>query len=146
MNAKTGYVAVAAAVLIGVASVGGLAFAHEQPASTTKLSAQEQVPLPSATASAAPPPTSAQLDPAARRQLRDDFLNQLAQNLNISRSTLNSALTTTIGQEIDKAVAANQLTAQQAARLKKQIGKDRFPIGLHLGSSANHQTPAAPGQ
>jgi hypothetical protein len=92
------------------------------------------------------PPRAARLDPAARRQRRDDFLNQLAQNLNISRSTLNAALSTTLDQEIDKAVAANQLTAGQAARLKKRIGRDNFPIGLHLGSDPGRQHPPTAGQ
>jgi predicted alpha/beta hydrolase family esterase len=146
MQSKTGFVAAAAAILVAGVSAGGLALAHEQPASSANVSGVQQVSPSSATAPAASQP-DAQLDPAARRQLRDDFLTQLAQNLNVSRSTLNSALSTTFDQEIDKAVAANQLTAAQAARLKKRVGKDRFPIGLHLGGrGTTTPNPATPGQ
>jgi polyhydroxyalkanoate synthesis regulator phasin len=66
---------------------------------------------------------------AARQQV-DSFLNALAQNLGISRSTLDNALKTTAKQQVDQAVSAGKLTQQQASQIDQRIDNGQFPFGL----------------
>jgi len=62
--------------------------------------------------------------------LIDSFLNQLAQNLNIDRSTLNNALKTTADQQIDNAVSAGRLSQDQANQIKQRIDNGQLPFGV----------------
>jgi hypothetical protein len=63
----------------------------------------------------------------------DGFLNALAQNLGIDRSTLDTALKTTAKQQVDQAVAAGKLTQDQADRIKQRIDSGQGPLGLGAG-------------
>jgi hypothetical protein len=149
VNQRSKLISAAAAVLLGASAVAGVALAERQTEPATVTPTQNQSLAPDATATATPATAAAPaaggqasnaLGAAARQARRDDFLNALAQNLNISRSTLNGALQASLDQEIDKAVAGNQLTAQQAARLKARIAKGKLPLGLQLGGA--HPGPA----
>src|SRR5690348_12424976 len=69
--------------------------------------------------------------PAAGAQhgaIIDGFLNGLAQNLGIPRSTLDSALKTTAKQQIDQAVAAGKIPQDRADSIKQRIDSGQFPF------------------
>ncbi|MGI8551659.1 MAG: hypothetical protein ACR2PL_12870, partial [Dehalococcoidia bacterium] len=57
----------------------------------------------------------------------EDFLNMLAQNLHIDRSTLDAAMKTTAKQQVDKQQAAGKLTQTQADQIKTRIDNGQFP-------------------
>lgn len=84
---------------------------------------------------------------AAARQQIDGFLNALAQNLGISRSTLDTALKTTAKQQVAQAVSSGKLTQQQADQIDQRIDNGQFPLGAFMGrgrgAGANGQAPAA---
>jgi hypothetical protein len=63
----------------------------------------------------------------------DSFLNSLAQNLGINRSTLDGALKTTAKQQIDQAVATGRMTRDQADKIKQRIDSGPSPLGLGIG-------------
>jgi len=156
VNQSPKIVCAAVAVLLGATVVGGIALAQRPAGPAPALATLDQTlpatATPSATAPILPPPPpiaatppvtgqqSSTVDRAAREQRRNDFLNILAQNLDISRSALNSALQSSFDRELDKAVAANQITAQQATRIRQRIDKGNLPLGVQLGG----QKPAQP--
>jgi len=158
VNQGTKIICAAVAVLLGATVVGGIALAQHQTGSAPALAPLDQTlpatGTPSAIAPLLPPPPPVEatppatgqqantLDRPAREQRRNDFLNILAQNLKVSRSALNGALQSSFDQELDKAVAANQITAQQAARIKQRIDKGNLPLGVQLGG----QKPGQPSQ
>jgi len=108
-------VTLVAAAVLGVVIVGGVVRA--------------QTPSPSGPSGGAGSGSAGSAD-AGPRGLIDGFLNQLAQNLNIDRTTLNSALKTTGDQEIDNAVAAGKLSQDQANQFKQRIDNGQLPFGL----------------
>lgn len=67
--------------------------------------------------------------------LRESFLNRLAQNLGIGRDALDSAIQQSAEQTIDDAVASGKLTQEQGAILKQRIqeGKGLFLFGGRWG-------------
>ena len=67
--------------------------------------------------------------------LRESFLNRLAQNLGIGRDALDSAIKQSAEQTIDEAVASGKLTQEQGAILKQRIqeGKGLLPFGGRWG-------------
>lgn len=155
MNQGTKIICAAVAVLFVATVVGGIALAQHQTGPAPALATLDQtLPAtapPSAISPVVPPPPPAQATPpatgqqantsdrAAREQRRNDFLNILAQNLNVSRSALNSALQSSFDQELDKAVAADQITARQAAKMKQRIAKGNLPLGVQLGGQKARQ-------
>ncbi len=70
---------------------------------------------------------------AGARQQIDSFLNALAQNLGISRPTLDNALKTTAKQQLAQAVAAGRLTQQQADQISQQIDDGQAPFAGMFG-------------
>lgn len=67
--------------------------------------------------------------------LREAFLNRLAQNLGIGRDALDSAIQQSAEQTIDEAVTSGKLTQEQGAILKQRIqeGKGVFFFGGRWG-------------
>ncbi len=67
--------------------------------------------------------------------LREAFLNRLAQNLGIGRNALDSAIQQSAEQTIDEAVTSGKLTQEQGAILKQRIqkGKGVFFFGSRKG-------------
>lgn len=64
-----------------------------------------------------------------RRQAQDEYLNRLAANLGVTVDRLRAALQQTALQDVDAALAAGRVTAEQA-----QAARDRINSGdLHLG-------------
>jgi polyhydroxyalkanoate synthesis regulator phasin len=106
---------VVAAVALAAALLGGIAMAQTPPASG---------------------PGSAAPSGGARPGI-DSFLNGLAQNLGIDRSTLDNALKTTAKQQVDQAVASGKLTQDQANRIDQRIdsGQGFFGVGAGFGRS-----------
>jgi hypothetical protein len=104
----------AAAAILGVAAIGGVVRA--------------QTPGPGGTGANAPSGAPGPFAGDIRGRV-DDFLNQLAQNLNIDRSTLDKALKTTADQQIDKAVSAGSLSQDQANQIKQRIDSGQLPFG-----------------
>jgi hypothetical protein len=116
MSGKKGLiVALVAAAVIGAAAIGTVVRA--------------QTPGPGGSGAGGPSVPGSGPSAGDFRGRIDDFLNQLAQNLNIDRSTLNSALKTTAGQEIDKAVASGALSQDQANQIKQRIDNGQLPFG-----------------
>ncbi|HEY7295088.1 MAG TPA: hypothetical protein VH916_08595 [Dehalococcoidia bacterium] len=105
--------AVAGVVALGAAVIGGVALAQSGGSGG------------SAQASPTPGARNGQMS-----QRVDQFLNDLAANLHIDRSTLDNALKTTANQEIDKAVQSGQLTQAEGNQAKQAIANGQFPIGL----------------
>ena len=122
---------IATLVLSGVA-IGGVVLA--QTNSPTPSPAIPSTAPPSSGGQQAQPPTggATQRNPKAttRQGVVDDFLNQLAQNLGVSRSTLDTALKTTADQQVDKAVTSGTLTQAQATAIKQRIANGQFPLGF----------------
>jgi hypothetical protein len=110
--------AVAGAIALGAAAIGGIALAQTGGAGN------------SPSAQASPTPGAGAQRKAQMSQRVDQFLNDLAANLHIDRATLNSALQTTADQEIDKAVQSGQLTQAEGAQAKQAIASGQFPIGI----------------
>ena len=73
---------------------------------------------------------------------QDQFLNDLAKNLSIDRSKLDTALKTTETQEVDAAVTAGKLTATQGTQMKQAIANGTAPIGFGFGGPGG---PGGPG-
>jgi polyhydroxyalkanoate synthesis regulator phasin len=100
-------VAVVAVLVLAAAAIGGVALAQT--------------------------PSSASPGRGAAGSRIDDFLNKLAQNLNIDRPTLDNALKTTAKQEVDSAVAAGRITQDQANQIEQRIENGQVPFGLGAG-------------
>jgi membrane-bound lytic murein transglycosylase B len=111
----------------GAALVGGLALAASAVAGGV---VSAQTPSPSATATPAARGTP---NPQAQQRL-DEHLARLAKNLGVDEAKLRDALKQTAIQEVDAAVAAGRLTADQAQQLKDRINSGAgVPLfgGLH---------------
>lgn len=110
--------AVAGAIALGAAAIGGIALAQTGGSGN------------SPSAQASPTPGAGAQRRAQMSQRVDDFLNDLATNLHIDRATLDAALKTTANQEIDKAVQSGQLTQAEGDQAKQAIANGQFPIGF----------------
>ncbi|HTE83453.1 MAG TPA: hypothetical protein VK821_01855 [Dehalococcoidia bacterium] len=113
-----------AAVGLAAALVGGVVMAQTPAPSGPGQSGGQSAPAPGGGPSAAIHATI------------DSFLNSLAQNLGISRSTLDGALKTTAKQQVDQAVAAGRMTKDQADKIKQRIDSGQGPIGFGFGRFA----------
>lgn len=140
-------VALVATLVLSGAAIGGVVFAQTNtptaspttPATAPSVPGGQQQTKPS-TGSA----TQGNAKAAARQSMTDDFLNQLAQNLGVSRSTLDNALKTTATQQVDKAASNGTLTSAQATAIKQRIANGKFPIGFG-GFGGAHGAPGKPG-
>jgi|GEM_PF-869813 len=111
------------AAVLGAVAAGGIFLAHGGAHVT---SAQTPGTSPSATATPNP-------QRAARQAAIDDFLNQLAQNLHIDRTTLDNALKQTAKDEVAKAVQQGKLTQAEANQIDQMIDSGQFPKGFGIG-------------
>lgn len=123
MSKRRIIMAAGGAAVLGAVAVGGIFLAHGGAQST---SAQTPGTSPSATATPNP-------QRAARQAAIDDFLNQLAQNLHIDRTTLNNALKQTAKDEVAKAVQQGKLTQAEANQIDQMIDSGQFPKGFGIG-------------
>jgi hypothetical protein len=120
----TGKVLVAAAggaLALAVVGAGGVYLAET---GTHTTSAQ----TPAAQATATPNARGAQ----AQTRI-NDFLDQLAKNLNIDRPTLDNALKQTAKDEVAQAVSAGKLTQSEADQIDNAIDRGKLPQGLGFG-------------
>lgn len=108
-------IGVAGGALTLAAAIGGVALAQTPGTGTN----------PSATPSAAQPQRQAQ-----HQAQKDQFLSDLAKNLGVDRSKLDSALKTTATDEIDAAVQSGKLTQDQANQMKQAIANGNVPFGI----------------
>ncbi len=69
-----------------------------------------------------------------RQQRTEEFINRLATNLGVSPDRLREALKLTGIQEIDAAIAAGRITAEQGQRAKDAINSGNLP---HFGMPGN---------
>jgi hypothetical protein len=111
--------AFAAAGVLAVTGVAGTV--------ATVANAQQPTPTPGAARTATPSAGAQQ-----RTQMAEEHLSRLAQNLGVSVDRLREALKQTALQEVDAALAAGRITAQQAQDAKTRINSGDFP-GLHFG-------------
>ncbi len=77
----------------------------------------------------------------------DDFIANLAANLGIDEQKLRDALKTTSIQQVDKALADGEITADEATRIKEAINSGTAPLfGLPGGFEHGHRGgPGGPG-
>jgi polyhydroxyalkanoate synthesis regulator phasin len=113
-NGKRLAVGSLAAAVLGVVALGGVVLAQTPSSGPSGASGQ------GAAANAA----------GGVRGRIDGFLNQLAQNLNIDRPTLDNALKTTAKQQVDQAVAAGRMTQDQANQIKQRIDSGHAAFGF----------------
>jgi uncharacterized protein YidB (DUF937 family) len=66
--------------------------------------------------------------PEAKQERRDEFLNELADNLGVSREALDGALSDTALSMVDKALADGKITQDEATRIKEKIASGDFPF------------------
>lgn len=104
-------VAVAAVVVVAAGSIGAIAITSAQT------------------------PTQTPAGPAGKQQVRDDFLNKFAANLNVSVDQLTSASKNAATATVDDLVAQGKLTADRAAKIKDRINNsDGLGLGGLLGA------------
>lgn len=93
-----------------------------------------------------PTPTPSTATPSARQQERqaqaDAYLTRLAQNLGVSVDQLKNALKQTALQEVDAAVTAGDLTAEQAQAIRERINSGS---GAFFGPGFGRGGPGGPG-
>ena len=148
MKGKTRFIlALAATLVLSGAAIGGVVFAQTN---SPTPSPSKPSTAPTATAGQQTNPSSGSAaqgnaKAAARNSMTDDFLNQLAQNLGVSRTTLDNALKTTAGQQIDKAVANGTLTQAQGTAAKQRLANGQFPIGFGGFGGIQHRAPGKGG-
>ena len=106
-----------------------------------------QSPSPSPTPSTAPASPRPSASPSAdRTQAMNDHLNRLAQNLGITVDRLRAAMQQTALQEVDAAVAAGRLTAQQAQEIKARINAGEVGgFGFGFGGRGGDHGGRGPG-
>ena len=66
--------------------------------------------------------------PEAKQERRDEFLNELADNLGVSREALDGALSDTALSMVDKALADGKITQDEADKIKEKINSGDFPF------------------
>lgn len=112
--------AVAAAAIV----TGGFTQAQETPAAT-------DTPAANATPAATDAPA------AAKSELRNDFLDRLAAQLDVSRDALDQAIEDVGLDMVDQAVADGRITEDEATRIRKAIENGKLPFfgppGFHHG-------------
>lgn len=75
-----------------------------------------------------------------QQTLKDDFINKLAANLNVSPEQFKDALKTTSLQTVDDLVAKGTLTQAQADKIKEKINSGEGPgLGKLLGRIGRHR-------
>lgn len=105
---------------LGAAVLGGVALA--------------QTPGSGSSQSASATPSAAQQQRQAQDQAqRDQYLNDLAKNLGVDRSKVDSALKATAKDEVTRAVQAGTLTQSEADQLNQNIDSGKAPLGLGPG-------------
>lgn len=123
--------ALAAAGVLAVAGVAGTV--------VTVANAQTPSPTPTAPRTATGTPSAGSQQ---RAQMADEYLGRLAQNLGVSMDRLREALKQTALQEVDAALAAGRITAQQAQQAKDRINSgDVGGFGFGIGRGG----PGGPG-
>lgn len=66
--------------------------------------------------------------PTEKDTLRDQFLDDLAGNLGVSRAGLDTALSQTALDMVDKALADGKITDAEAQRIRERINSGDFPL------------------
>lgn len=66
--------------------------------------------------------------PEAKQERRDEFLNELADNLGVSREALDKALSDTALSMVDKALADGKIMQDEADKIKAKIASGDFPF------------------
>lgn len=110
-----------------VAAAGVLVAAGAAGTAISAVNAQSPSPSPSAAPNVSPRPAGSPSLAAQQRQ--SDHINRLAQNLGVTADKLKTALQQTALQEVDAAVTAGNLTAQQAQQVKDRINSGDFGPG-----------------
>lgn len=116
---------IAAGIVFAVAGAailtGGFTQAQETPGATAEPTATDATPQAS----------------TDKLQLRDEFLDKLATELNISRDQLDQALKNVSNDMVDEALADGRITEDEAARIRDAIANGKVPFfgmrGFHRG-------------
>lgn len=130
-------IAVVATLVLSGAAVTGVVMA--QTPSPTLSPTQQGQTQPSSTL----PSSNAQTKAAARQGVLNDFLNQVAQNLNINRSTLDNAMKSAADHEVGQAVTSGTLTSTQGNAIKQRIDSGKLPFNLALGRAKRGKLASA---
>jgi uncharacterized protein YidB (DUF937 family) len=128
-------IGIAAFVLLAIAgTAAGIVAAQTGGSTPNATSTQEQATATKdATATTknsdtATPGSSSDATPTAKDQLRDQFLNDLAGKLGISRAALDTALSQSALDMVDKALADGKLTDAEAQQIRDKIKSGDFPF------------------
>jgi len=113
--------AVAAAAIV----TGGFTQAQETPAATDTPAANET-------------PAATDAPAAAKSELRNDFLDRLAAQLDVSRDALDQAIKDVGLDMVDQAVADGRITEDEAARIREAIENGKLPF---FGPPGFHHRP-----
>ena len=111
------------AIAVAAVSAGGVYFAETGTHTTSA-----QTPSGQATATATPNARQAQ----AQAQIQN-FLDDLAKNLNIDTTTLTNALKQTAKDQVAAAVQSGKLTQDEANQIDQMIDSGQFPKGFGFG-------------
>lgn len=121
----------AVAVVLALAGTAAGIVAAQTGGSTPAATEDKATSTPSGDSST---PNDASGDTTDKDTRRDEYLDALAANLGVSRDALDSALTDTALEMVDKAVADGKITQDEADNIKERINSSEFPpFGFKLG-------------
>jgi polyhydroxyalkanoate synthesis regulator phasin len=123
MTRKTILGVAGGAIAVAAVSAGGAYFA-----ATGTHTTSAQTPSGQATATATPNARQAQAQADVQ-----NFLNDLAKNLNIDTTTLTNALKQTAKDQVAAAVQSGKLTQSEANQINQMIDSGQFPKGFGFG-------------
>ena len=115
---------IAAGIVLSVAAVA---------VATSGFSSAQETPGATDTPAATDTPV------AAKTELRDDFLDRLADELGVSREQLDAAIQNVGLDMVDQAVADGRITEEEADRIRSAIEDGKLPFfGLRGGHHGGH--------
>ena len=119
---------IAGFVLLAIAgTAAGIVAAQTGGSTPDATSTQEQATATSKDATSTPKSDS-DATPAEKDTLRDQFLDDLAGKLGVSRADLDTALSQTALDMVDKALADGKITDAEAQRIRDKINSGDFPF------------------
>jgi len=126
---KLGIVAVVLLALVG-AAVGIVAAQTDETPTPSATAEDEATATPAAEQEdATETPSTEEGDGGSGQEaLRDQFLDDLAERLGISRDQLDQALSESALALVDQAVADGRITEEEATRIRERIEAGEFPV------------------
>ncbi len=118
---------IAAFVLLAIAGTAAGIVAAQTGGSTPDATSTAE-PTATGKDATSTPKSGADATPSEKDTVRDEFLNDLAGRLGVSRAQLDEALKGSALAMVDKALADNKITQDEADRIKEKINSGDFPF------------------